>query len=150
MFISIILLSTILSSDSLNGSFSERYFTDEQGNVFMNVNVWGHVNNPGNHLVSEGIDIPTLLSVVGGPKAGAKLNKIKLIREYNDENDKIFYEVNLNDFYRTGTRSEFVQILPNDTIIIEQTTASFLIGKVNILNSFLQMLNIYLQINLNN
>ena len=51
---------------------SERFFTDESGTILMNVNVWGHVNRPGRHMVFDGIDIATLLSVVGGPKQGAK------------------------------------------------------------------------------
>ena len=32
---------------------SERYLTDEKGNIMMNVNVWGHVGNSGHHLVYE-------------------------------------------------------------------------------------------------
>ena len=32
---------------------SERYITDSNGNIRMNVNVWGHIGQPGNHLVFE-------------------------------------------------------------------------------------------------
>ena len=53
---------------------SERFFTDPNGTILMNVNVWGHVNVPGRHMVFDGIDLATLLSVVGGPKKGANLN----------------------------------------------------------------------------
>ena len=35
---------------------SERYLTDNKGNIMMNVNVWGHVGQPGHHLVYDGID----------------------------------------------------------------------------------------------
>ena len=150
IFILLILSSVFYSAEGVKGKVSGRYFTDERGNILMNVNVWGHINNPGIHLVNEGIDFPTLLSIVGGPKPGAKLSKIKLIREVQDGNNKILYEIDLNDFYKTGIREGFVDILPNDTIIIDENTISYLLSKVNILNSFLQMLNIYLQINLNN
>ena len=53
---------------------SEKFFTDESGNIKMVVNVWGHVNSPGLHEVYDGIDLATLLSMVGGPKSGANLN----------------------------------------------------------------------------
>ena len=56
---------------------SERFFTNKNGTILMNVNVWGHVNLPGRHMVFDGIDIATLLSVVGGPKKGANLKKVK-------------------------------------------------------------------------
>ena len=36
---------------------SERYVTDNNGNILMHVNIWGHVNNPGHHLVYDGIDL---------------------------------------------------------------------------------------------
>ena len=61
---------------------SEKYITDSDGNIRMNVNIWGHVAQPGSHLVFEGIDLATLLSKVGGPNIGANLGKIKLIREF--------------------------------------------------------------------
>ena len=57
---------------------SERYLTDAKGNIMMYVNIWGHVGNPGHHLVYEGIDLATLMSVVGGPKSGANMKKIRV------------------------------------------------------------------------
>ncbi|MDP6684476.1 MAG: hypothetical protein QGH24_00840, partial [Candidatus Marinimicrobia bacterium] len=36
---------------------SERFFTDQSGTILMNVNVWGHVNLPGRHMVFDGIDL---------------------------------------------------------------------------------------------
>ena len=35
---------------------SERYLTNAKGNIMMNVNIWGHVNSPGSHIVYDGID----------------------------------------------------------------------------------------------
>ena len=88
LMISVILncLNIVLAQGIINNSqneyqiSSEKYITDSNGNIKMNVNVWGHVGQPGNHLVFEGIDIVTLLSIVGGPMDGAKLDRIKLIR----------------------------------------------------------------------
>ena len=68
---------------------SEKYITDSDGNIRMNVNIWGHVAQPGSHLVFEGIDLATLLSKVGGPNIGANLRKVKLIREFPDKDGKL-------------------------------------------------------------
>ena len=129
---------------------SERYFTNEKGTILMNVNVWGHVNRPGRHMVFDGIDIATLLSVVGGPKSGAELNKVKIFREVPDENGQIIYTINIAKFLKTGDRSEFIKIMPNDTFIIPQKTSSYMIQQVGTINTLLSILNIYLQIDYRN
>ena len=129
---------------------SERFFTDESGTILMNVNVWGHVNRPGRHMVFDGIDIATLLSVVGGPKSGAKLNKVKIFREVPDENGQIIYTINIAKFLKTGDRSEFIKIMPNDTFIIPQKTSSYMMQQVGTINTVLSILNIYLQIDYRN
>ena len=124
---------------------SERYFTDASGIILMNVNIWGHVNSPGRHAVFDGIDLATLFSVVGGPKGGAKLNKVKLFREVPDENGQLVYIIDLEKFLESGDRSEFVKILPNDTYIIPQTTASIILSNVGTFNTFLTLLTLYFQ-----
>ena len=129
---------------------SERFFTNENGTILMNVNVWGHVNRPGRHMVFDGIDIATLLSVVGGPKSGAELNKVKIFREVPDENGQIIYTINIAKFLKTGDRSEFIKIMPNDTFIIPQKTSSYMMGQVGTINTLLSILNIYLQIDYRN
>ena len=48
------------SSTILTG---EDYITGEDGIPRMNVNIWGHVKNPGSYLVYDGIDILTCLSM---------------------------------------------------------------------------------------
>ena len=73
--------NTDLVNDNKYENSINRYVTDQDGNILMYVNVWGHVKTPGHHLVFDGIDIPTLLSVVGGPLEGAKLNSLIVIRE---------------------------------------------------------------------
>ena len=129
---------------------TERYITDEQGNILINVNVWGHVKTPGNHLVFDGIDLATLLSIAGGPLPGAKLSKVTLFRDRKDGSGNIKYEINLDNFYKDGDRSDFVKILPNDTIVIKENFASAVFRRSNTLPLILQLLNIYIQINNNN
>ena len=129
---------------------SEKFFTDKNGNIKMFVNIWGHVNNPGLHEVYDGIDLATLLSVVGGPRAGAKLNEVRLYRETPDSNGKTVYVIDLESFYNSGKRNSFIKIKPNDTIIMPQKLSSIVLSRVGTLNTFLTMFNIYLQIQRNN
>ena len=142
--------NTDLVNDNKYENSINRYVTDQDGNILMYVNVWGHVKNPGNHLVYDGIDLITLLSVVGGPLSGAKLNKVLIYRDSKDANGQIKYEVNLNKFYSSGDRSELIRIMPNDTIIIKENLFSSIFRNSNMLTTILQMLNIYIQIENNN
>ena len=58
--------STFDINQSTGGNHSvsiERYITDDRGNILIHVNVWGHVKNPGHHLVYDGIDMPTFFHI---------------------------------------------------------------------------------------
>jgi len=125
---------------------SQRYHTDNDGNILMFVNVWGHVNSPGNHLVYDGIDLVTLLSIVGGPRKGAKLKKVRLFREVPDENGIISYELDLNDFFKNGNRDNLIEIKPNDTIIFTETHTSYILSQIGSVSTFLQIINLYFQL----
>jgi|GEM_PF-576037 hypothetical protein len=129
---------------------SRKYITDNMGNILMYVNIWGHVNNPGSHLVFDGIDMATLLSVVGGPRQGAKLNSVKLYRETPDENGKIAFEIDLEEFFNSGDRSNFVEIKPNDTIVFPQTRTSVILSNVSTLNTVMSIMNLYFTIKYRN
>ena len=124
----------------------ERYMTDENGNILMYVNVWGQVGNAGHILVYEGIDMATLMSLVGGPSAGANMKKVKLYRELPDDDGRIVYNLNFNNFIKNGDRSGFIKIKPNDTIIIPQTKLSYFLSQVGTLNTILGLLNLYFQV----
>ena len=125
---------------------SERYLTDDKGNILMYVNVWGHVGNSGHHLVYEGIDLATLISLVGGPQQGANLKKTRIYREIPDENGQLVYYVNLEDFFKNGDRKNFIKIKPNDTIIIPQSPMSYFLTQVGTFNTVLSLLNLYFQL----
>jgi len=128
---------------------SERYMTDENGNIMMYVNIWGHVSSPGHVLVYEGIDMATLLSYVGGPMSGADLKSVKLYREVADKNGQIAYDLDFNNFIESGDRSDFIEIKPNDTIIIPRTNFNYFISHVGTINTVLSLLNIYITVSRN-
>ena len=153
MFICLLVFGNIYANSIIKNNQSHnddhnrtKYVTDDNGSILIHVNVWGHVKLPGNHLVYDGIDLISLLSVVGGPHPGADMDNIVLIREVPDINGNIKYKINLDTFYKEGNRDNLVEILPNDTIIIKEKPFRNIISSTNILSSLLQILNIYLQI----
>lgn len=113
----------------------------------MNVNIWGKVVSPGRQLVYDGIDMATLLSIVGGPGSGANMKKVRLYRELPDDNGQSVYEINLENFINNGDRSDFIKIKPNDTILIPETITSLLLNQVGTLNTLLSFVNFYLIVN---
>lgn len=121
----------------------ERYITDENGIIKMWVNVWGQVNQPGSHLVYDGIDLATLLSITGGPKAGANLKKIRLFRELPDANGQLSLSIDLKKFLKSGDRGDFTRVLPNDTFVIPQSFSSYIISNLNIVNTLLNFYNLW-------
>lgn len=124
----------------------ERYFTDESGNILMHVNVWGHVNSPGRHLVNDGIDLPTLLSITGGPKGGANLRKVRLFRELPDDNGRLAYAIDFGKFIKNGDRTGFVKVLPNDTYIIPEKAGFRVLRQVGTVNTLIGVINLYYQL----
>ena len=122
---------------------SERYQTDSDGNIMMYVNIWGAVPVPGRKLVYDGIDMATLLSMVGGPRQGANMRRVQLFREVPDSNNKLSYEIDLTPFIISGDRSSFVKIKPNDTILIHRTTSSLIIEQVGTFNTILSLFNLF-------
>jgi len=125
---------------------SERYLTNAKGNIMMNVNIWGHVGSPGNHVVYDGIDFATLLSVVGGPMDGANLTNVRIYREIPDADGTLVYHIDLNEFINTGNRSNFIKIKPNDTIIVPQKFSSYFLTKIGTINTLFSLITIYLQL----
>ena len=125
---------------------SERYLTDDNGNIMMYVNIWGHVGSPGHHLVYEGIDLATLMSVVGGPKTGANMKKVRLYREIPEEDGTLVHHLDFEKFVSSGDRSEFIRIKPNDTIIIPEKISNYILTQVGTLNTFLSLFNLYFQL----
>ena len=119
----------------LNG---EEYITGEDGVPRMSINIWGHVKNPGSFLVYDGIDILTCLAMAGGPIKGAKLSKISIISKNGQSQ-----EINLTHIMNNNNVSSIV-LKPYDSIHIEETLGSYLLGRSNVINILLQIINLIL------
>ena len=124
-----------------------RYVSGADGIIRMYVNVWGHVGAPGRILVDEGIDLATLLSLSGGPNKGANMKNVRIYHEYPDKNGNIVHILDLSEFLKTGDRSNFISIQPNDTFIFRQTTFSYLLQEIGTINTLMSLINIYLNLN---
>ena len=51
----------------------------DAGEITIPVNVWGHVRNPGMHLVPWDSDLRDALSAAGGPLVDADLSSVKIV-----------------------------------------------------------------------
>ena len=125
---------------------NKRYFSDIDGNIQMRINAWGSINKPGSHIVYDGINFSYLLSIVGGPESGADLSKIKVYREFPDDNGSTVYNVDLTKFLTKGDRSNFIEIKPNDTIIFPQKRLHSVFKFSGTINTFLNLFLILNQI----
>ena len=130
---------------NLRSSTGARYVSGEDG-LRMYVNVWGHVPSPGRILVDDGIDLATLLSLTGGPSKGANMKNVRVYHEYPDKNGNIVNIIDFTEFLKTGDRSNFINIQPNDTFIIQQTVLSYIIEEIGTVNTLMNLINIYLNI----
>jgi hypothetical protein len=107
------------------------------------VNVWGHVNQTGSHLVYDGIDLASFLSMTGGPRTGANMKKVLIYRAEPDENGQLVYVVNMKDFLATGNRDNFIPLRPNDTIIIKQTVPNYITSNMGLVSTLMSILYFY-------
>ena len=146
----IILFNWTSAQDIDTGTYSQdipntgsRYFTDEDSNVRMWINIWGHVNKPGNYLVYSTTDVLTILAMAGGLKSGAAVDRIKLFREFPDKFGNQVYLINMADFTETGERKYFPVVLPNDAFYVPQKPLSYILSNVGLFNTAMGALNLY-------
>jgi hypothetical protein len=116
---------SLMSNASTYNSFyggvaQDSYFTDDSGNILMFVNVLGKVAKQGQFVVRENADFSTILALSGGLQDGVNLTKVLVIRHEPDDNGQQAYIVNLKNYYKTGDKSCFINIKPNDTIIFPE------------------------------
>lgn len=144
------LFNWIIAQDIDTGSYQQdipntgtRYFTDEDGNVRMWINIWGHVNKPGNYLVYNNTDVITVLAMAGGLRSGAAIDRIKLYRELPDMRGNLLYIINMQEFVESGDRKVFPSVLPNDAFYVPQRTSSYILSQVGLINTMMSAINLY-------
>ena len=88
----------------------------------MKVNVWGEVTKPGIYQVSDQTDLISLISTAGGPTDGAQLAKVRLVRNYAQEQQ--VFKINLKKVMKEGRGDTLPEIRPGDTVVIPKNKFS--------------------------
>lgn len=151
IFLSIILLNQIFSQnfqDKIKETdrLEKRYITDDNGNILIRANIWGEVSNPGSHIINEGVDIFSFISIVGGPKDGSNLSKIKLYRENFVTKNYSLQIIDLSGFLENGDGENIIEIKPNDTIIIPQKRMHYFLKQINAISTLLSITTLIFQV----
>ena len=115
------------------------YISDELGNLFININVWG-IGESGSHSIPEGSTIIDVLSITGGVKIGYDYKNIIVLRGSALNEQKQKFKIDISEFLKTGNRKDLTKILPNDIIIIKQKFFYSLIKRVGEFSTFLNLL----------
>ena len=130
--------SNVFAQESQQSNFSNRgaqYILGDRDEILMNVNVWGYVLRPGQYLVPRHTDLITLISFAGGPREGADLGEVKIIRESiaaltngnatNGHEKKVpILTVNINDHIKKGKSGVLPVLRAGDTVIITESGGS--------------------------
>lgn len=115
------LSSGALSSDILRPSSASYYFISKPGELSMQVNIWGFVQNPGRYEVPTATDLVKLLSYAGGPKQDAILDEVRVTRSITKSRGgsvEEFY-VDLDNLSEVEPAS--IVLYPDDTIFIDHS-----------------------------
>ena len=110
---------------SQNYQTASQYYLERgtESKLMMKVNVWGAVQKPGSQYVPDGTDLVSVLSAAGGPIEGAKLSKVRLVRNFDGE--KRNEVINLSRCLKKGEITLLPEIKPGDTIIVPKSKVSF-------------------------
>jgi hypothetical protein len=111
-----------LGTEYLRPSSASFYFIAKQGELAMQVNIWGFVKNPGRYEVSTATDLIKLLSYAGGPTEDAVLYNVKVVRNpAKTTGPKIEeFTVDLEDL--ASLDSSHLVLYPDDTIYIDHSS----------------------------
>lgn len=123
LIIQLFLSSVISYSQEQKYPRGAQYFLGTDDQLLIKVNIWGFVAKPGQYLVPSDTDLISLISFAGGPREGAKLSNIKLIRsKKSEESKKTIITINVKRYIKNGEESLIPQLQPGDTIIVSGST----------------------------
>ncbi|MCD6118059.1 SLBB domain-containing protein [bacterium] len=112
-----------------------RYYLGTENELLIPVNVWGFVKSPGQYMVPNNTDLLSLLSYAGGPLETAKINKIVIVRSYNNM-ERTIIPVNVKKYLKTGDERLIPVMKPGDTVIVKGTTFHWIQKFISFLGGF--------------
>lgn len=108
---------------------------------FIKVRVWGFVKTPGIYYLPPSSNVLDAISAAGGPKAGANLSNVKLIRA---NGGKIIY-ININKYVKgEDVKIPYLQI--GDMLYIQQSFFDKFINAVRFFAIFTGSVGVIYQI----
>ncbi|OQY39857.1 MAG: hypothetical protein B6226_00975 [Candidatus Cloacimonetes bacterium 4572_65] len=125
LIIIISLVSTmILGQDMATGinnasAYSFSGSSEDQEQLKINAYIWGEVKSPGLYLVPDNTDVLTLIALAGGPSDDARLQDIRIVRSYGEQEETI--SIDLESYLNTGDKQYNFTLKPGDTVIVRGT-----------------------------
>ncbi len=135
-------LAASRESETLQQHSAAEYFLGSSRDVLLiKVNVWGRVKHPGQYNIPSGTNLIELLSAAGGPIDNARLDEVRIIRQYNNQ-EKIIL-VDIKKYLKTANQAMIPELLPGDTIIVSGSVFHLLASVVTVAYQLSFILNIY-------
>ena len=153
-FLTIFVICTDFSNAKLSEQNNElsgykniqrKYSTNESGTLLMNINIWSP-SASGSFTVPENVNFVDILTLAGGAQKGNNYKKIEILREVPNAENQYKILVNLENFLKTGDRSRFISIMPNDTIVIKQKFFYFLLGSISDFTTVISLFSLALSL----
>ena len=153
-FATILTICTDLLNGQLNEQYNElidykniprKYSTNESGTLLMNINIWSQTSS-GSFTVPENVNFVDILTLAGGAQKGYNYKKIEILREVPNAENQYKILVNLENFLKTGDRSQFINIMPNDTIVIKQKLFYFFLSSVSDFTTIISIFSLALSL----
>ena len=133
--------SSILNAQAQNGfqttqqGRAAQYYLGNSDELLVPVNIWGFVQRPGQYMVPNNTDLISLLSYSGGPREGAKISNIRIVRANAQTGTKV-WKVNVRKYIETGDERIIPVLKPGDTIIVKGTAFNWIQKLFTFLSSF--------------
>ncbi len=117
-------------NNTVSKSGAAQYYLGAKDEILMKVNVWGFVESPGQYLVPRQTDLISLISFAGGPRDGAKLKEVRIIRGEGTNGTKghgkngtgaPIITVDVKEFLESGNAGKIPALEAGDTVLVGQT-----------------------------
>ena len=115
----------ILSMQINTGAGIGKTAPQQNYGLYIKVGVWGFVRNPGIYYLPPSSNVIDAISSAGGPKSGANLSKVKIIR--NSGRNIII--VNINKYLK-GDTTYIPYIEPGDMVYVQETFLNKLVNGI--------------------
>jgi len=84
------------------------------------VYVMGEVKNPGPYTFNKGLTLLKAIDKAGGTSQFASINKIKILREKENSDEKEEIRIRMKDIER-GDKSQDIELKPGDVVVVPQS-----------------------------